>query len=186
MADDASYFWHLIDTGHLEFISYLDDHEVRVCYGLGMVQVRGRLLKVNLRKVSEYIGLLEFERRVSRACGWAMRRVMPVAYLEGTWATDWDWDCSCLGSRVGSYVLFFGSAWQNRTPIFSNNMMLDKWGPRLRTYDGWLVYLQRRVKAWLNAKKSLALAMGLHARLGSFSRISALGEDLAAKVCALL
>jgi len=159
-------------------LTMLELDDVKVYHGLGMVHVDGKLLKMDFTRVSENMRLAEFESRLSRAVSWAMRKVSHVRALDGPSQRP------VSRQRVGAYVLFFASNLQNRLPVFSNNVMVDRWGPRLRTYDAWLVLLQRRVKFWAGAKKRLAFAMALHPRLGHFSGASCLGQDLAGKICA--
>lgn len=173
-------FWRLIGVGCLQFISYLNPDDVRVYLGMGMAAVRGRLLNMNfVASTGDYAHRLEL------ATGeWALRRIMPLRPDEGSWVSLEP--NLALATHCGSYVLFFGSNYRDRTPIFSNRVMLDSIGPRLRHYKDWLVYLQRRVKKWVAARKSLAFAMALHARLGAASGPAVLGEDLASKICGML
>jgi hypothetical protein len=178
--EDHSFYWNLVDAGQLRFTTFLDEGNVRLLWELGMYEVNGRLLRMDLGRAERDCGLAEFEQRVRRAQCWAVRRVLPVAFGDPD-----DWASEGLGSRMGVYVLFFGSAWQSRTPLFSNKVMLCKWGPRVRRYDDWLVYLQRKVRGWLAARRRLAFAMCLHARLGACSAASCLGLDLAARICEL-
>ena len=176
--DGDELYWHLVDTCNVQFLTYLHEKNVRVLWDLGMIHVNGRLLRINMQKVRDDCGDAEFYERISRGNAWAMRKICPVAHE--------DEDAAGIGAQCGLYVLFFGSAWKSRSPLFSNKACLSKWGPRLRTWDAWLALLQRRVKAWLNARKSLAIAMSLHARLGKGSAVAGLGADLLGKVCSFL
>lgn len=148
---DRAQFWRLVDVSNLQFITYLDDDEVDVYWGMKMMAVKGRLFRMDLPRES---WLPELERSIARASRWVVRR-----------------------AGLDEYTLKFNAG---RMQIC---VTLRKWDRRLRTCQTWLVYLQRRVRRWISARRHLAVAMALHGRLGRRSALAALGEDLLAEIC---
>jgi len=150
---------------------------VAVYFGIGMVCIDNKLFKIDLSKFYENMRPAEFDtaelgERMLHSSNWLMKK---ISYLK---------DNEHFVRRVGTFILFFGSAVLRGIPLFPNIVTLDRWGPRLRTYDAWLVVLQRWFRRSLHAKKQrLAFAMALHPRLGHFSGASCLGQDLVGKIC---
>jgi hypothetical protein len=164
--------------------NFFEGDAVKVHFDMGMVQINNRLLKMDLSRVLVNLRPSELDRaelkeRLFGALHWVMRAFTWFNTLEGpTQQPVWR-------ERVGVFTLYFGSTWKYSVPVFPYMVTLDRWGPRLRTYDAWLVKLQRWFRSRLNAKKqSLAFAMALHPRLGQFSGAACLGKDLADKICA--
>lgn len=157
---------------------------MKVHFDMGMVQINDRLLKMDLSRVlvnlrPSELDAAELKDMLVSAQHWTMRSFVWFYKLEGpTQQPVWM-------ERVGVFVLYFGSTWNNSIPEFPYMVTLDRWGPRLRTYDAWLVKLQRWFRSRLNAKKQrLAFAMAFHPRLGEFSGAACLGQDLEGKICA--
>lgn len=182
-AEDQASFWAEVEEPDLHSLKFLTDSDVRVFYHLGMVLVCGKLLKIDFKNVRRTCDSQdEFEERICRSYTYAFRKMTTAAFSNA-------WDATALQSRLGTYVLFFGSNWRNRQPIFSNHAVLHRRMPGMRTCDEWLVYVQRHAaRAWRARKslKSLAFAMGLHGRLGRCSEVACLGSDLAGVVCGFL
>lgn len=178
--EDPSWFWADVEKPDLHSLKFLTDMDVRVFYQLGMVLVCGKLLKIdfdNVRRICDSQD--EFEERICRSYTYAFRKMTTAAFRTA-------WDATALERRLGTYVLFFGSNYRNRHPVFSNHAVLHRRMPGMRTCDEWLVYVQRRAaRAW-RARKSLAFAMALHGRLGQGSGAACLDEELAALVCGFL
>ena len=178
-ADDFAMFWHFIDVQHVHFVSFLDDPGVRIYFGLGLAAVNGKLLRINKADVRDGCGETEMQLRLRRATGFAIRRLYPSVP-------------ECLdpqmprGVTCGSYVLFFGSAYQGRTPVFCNNLKVHKWMPGLRTCEQMLGRLQRRYRKKLGDRMALVFATALHARLGKDAGVACLGPDLLGYVCRFL
>jgi hypothetical protein len=146
--------------------SDVSSDQVRFYLGLGMLSVRGRLFRIQLADCKAGPELPEYVRHVTRL---KFRKLAALGLH--------------VGGRdrgiIGSYALFFGSSWHSRTGVFSNFMQVSRWARGYKTCTQWVVYLQRRARQALRARRALAVAMAFHARLGGGSPLAILSSDLA-------
>jgi hypothetical protein len=152
--------------------SDVSSDQVRFYLGLGMLSVRGRLFRIQLADCKAGPELPEYVRHVTRL---KFRKLAALGLH--------------VGGRdrgiIGSYALFFGSSWHSRTGVFSNFMQVSRWARGYKTCTQWVVYLQRRARQALRARRALAVAMALHARLGADSAMGRVDADLAQYILAL-
>lgn len=165
-------FW--ADINEPSFLRLMRESEVgkehvRFYMGLGMVAVRGRLFRIQLADCKGGAHLSEYVQHVTRL---KFRKLAALGLHIG----------GHHRSIIGSYALFFGSSWHSRTGVFSNFMQVSRWARGYKTCMQWVVYLQRRFRQALRARRALAVAMALHARLGSGSALAGLSSDLACYV----
>lgn len=152
--------------------------EVEFYFGMRMVSMKGRLLRVNSRGPSlNCVDRNDFRELFGQSTGFRLIK------------------CNSLGLSLRNvpmssicdiYALFFGSTWKGRTGVFTNMVQLSHWSRGYRTCTGWVVLLQRRARAAMRerrARRCLALASALHPRLGAGCGIACLGPDMTRLVC---
>jgi hypothetical protein len=153
--------------------------DFRLYQSMDLMCVRGRLFKVDPQRIQVHCSMAEFEDRVRFATCYKVCKVSPVNLYSHLGRP-------CLQGKFGVYVAFFGSAWGGREGLFTNSVQLHSWLPCWRRCGDCLVYVQRLWRRRRAARKSLAVAMALHARLGEGAGISGLGQDLLECVCRFL
>lgn len=167
--DPRKVFWDSVDhSPRVELCSVRDGDDFWPYLDLGMVALKGRLLQIDSPRL--ICANPEFRECISRTLGGtlSLRRLLPPPGGAGR-----------LGDSLGSYVLFYGSSWRDRTSAFGNHVILRRWMLRLRTCDDCLVCIQRWTRRALRARRALAFSMGSHCRLGDDAAVACLGQDLA-------
>lgn len=179
---DAEEYWRVVNSYAVDDM-FRDRRiyagKVRLYRPFGMVSVMGKLFSIRLRHPEN--GATEDELCTMLRCATVFRvtKVMPA----GAPSTD---PPGSVAGKVGVYLLSFGALRQITSRPRQESLVLTSWTPGPRTCRDWLVLLQRRARRAARARRALAFAMALHARLGAGSAAACLGSDLAGVVFGLV
>jgi len=158
----------------LQLDIYLPGREVKAYVGLGMVLIKGELLRMK----TEHLDKEELKRSLQQAVAFKVCKIPSLVVTTSLGTVR-------VGCAVGTYSLYYGCTWKGRVGLFQNQVLLEKWQQGYKTCAQYVVLLQRRRRKLLRERTVLPVAMALHARLGKGAGIAGLGEDILEKICSL-
>ena len=181
--DSPDVFWHYMDMVPVK-TEYFLEQGVRIYWDLGLASINGRMFKIDKEKtLPDYYTNDEMKMNIALAKNYSIRRLAPTYYTLGPAAAAW----SCLSHQVGLYVLLFSSVWKKHMQcvgiLHNSYLRLYTWMPGLKTCNQLLVRLQRAWRRRQKARRSLALGMAFHCRLGEDAGVACLGADLYRLIC---
>ena len=156
----------------------LPPSQVKIYEKMGMVLVKGKLFRVNLKHLRTEHRPDKWE-SMRHATNFKVCTITPHMYISRNGTAH-------LAGNFGMYAFFFGSSVGQLRGIYQNSVLIERWSSGWRTCDLWVRLLQRRARRARQDRKVLPFAMGLHARLGGESWVERLGADLVGSICKLL
>lgn len=175
--DSPNVFWYYMNVVRVQFETFLDG-DVQVYWDLGLVSLKGRLLKLSKRHaIFCHYTDDEIKRKLPLAVGFSVRRLTPNRQLRLSFYDE------MMTVNVGEYVLYMKTTGKPQIGFGDYYLRIYRWMPGLRTCDHLLVRLQRAWRRKLRARRALAMAMAFHDRLGREAEVACLGADLYRLIC---